>query len=213
MNPWKPAASEAVDKTDLPLAAVPAPRRTTQDFTAQELPSLRHAVHDSALAYGLTGDVLDDFVIAVHELATNAVRHGGGRGTIDLHVDGDTLLCDIRDHGPGFPDGVPATAEPPSPQTPGGRGLWLARHLTDTLMITDGPGGVTVSITACLPAPQHHGMPTATVADEQSNAQVEISPGVIIQATSNSVPAPHPLIAAGPDTAESTAEATGSLEG
>ncbi|AGZ44001.1 ATP-binding protein [Actinoplanes friuliensis] len=108
------------------------------------------------------------------------MRHGGGHGRIELRRDGDTLLCDIVDHGPGFPGGVPAPAGPPSPQTPGGRGLWLARHLTDTLLISDGPGGVTVSVTACLPV-------TPTPA---ADAQIEISPGVLIQATTDPLPAP-----------------------
>jgi anti-sigma regulatory factor (Ser/Thr protein kinase) len=213
VNQSEPTAGEAANRVDLPLAVAPAQRRLTQDFTAEELTSLRHAVHDSIRTCGLTGDALDDFVIAVHELATNAVRHGGGRGTIELRVDGDTLLCDIRDQGPGFSGGVPATAEPPSPQTPGGRGLWLARHLTDTLLITDGPGGVTVSITACLPAAASHGMPAATMADELGNAQVEISPGVIIQAATDSVPAPRPPIAGSPETVRRGPEATSSLEG
>jgi len=213
VNPWEPAASEAVNEVDLPLPAVQDQGRLAQDFTAQDLTSLRHAVHDSARACGLAGDALGGFVIAVHELATNAVRHGGGRGRIELRADGDTLLCDIRDHGPGFPDGVPVPADPPSPLTSGGRGLWLARHLADTLLITDGPGGVTVSITACLPAPAPSGMPTSTMADEPSKVQVEVSPGVLIQATTGPVPAPPPVTAAGPDTAESRPEATGSLDG
>ena len=167
MNPWEPAAGGAVNHSDLPLTAAPEQGRLAQDFTAEDLPALRHAVHDSAHACGLSGDALDDFVIAAHELATNAVRHGGGRGRIEMRADGDTLLCDIRDHGPGFPDGIPASADPPSPQTPGGRGLWLARRLTDTLLITDGPGGLTVSITVCLPAPGPNGIPISTMADER----------------------------------------------
>jgi serine/threonine-protein kinase RsbW len=184
MNPLEPAASEAVNAVDLPLAA-PDAGGLAQNFTAEELAALRHAVHDSARACGLAGDALDDFVVAVHELATNAVRHGGGCGRIELRREDDTLLCDIIDHGTGFPDGVPARAGPPSPQTPGGRGLWLVQHLTDTMLITDTPGGVTVSVTACLPATTPSALPITTVADDLGNAQVEISPGVLIQATTD----------------------------
>lgn len=210
MNPLEPGTSEAFNAVDLPLGA-PDPAGLAQDFTAEELPSLRHAVHDSARACGLAGDALDDFVVAVHELATNAIRHGGGRGRIDLRRDGDTLLCDVIDHGPGFPGAVPTPAGLPSPQAPGGRGLWLAQHLTDTLLITDSPGGVTVSVTACLPAPAPSGLPATTRADELGNAQVEISPGVLVQATTPA-PAPHPVIATGPETAENSPAATGPRE-
>ncbi|GIF45045.1 ATP-binding protein [Actinoplanes xinjiangensis] len=211
MHPWEPAAGEAVDAVDLPLAAADC-GGLVQDFTAAQLPSLRHAVHDSARACGLTGEALEDFVVAVHELTTNAVRHGGGRGRIELRRDGDTLLCDIVDHGPGFPDGVPAPAGPPSLQTAGGRGLWLARHLTDTMLITDGPGGVTVSVTVCLPPTAPGGPPVTTVADELGNVQVEISPGVLIRATTAPGPSPPPGIATGPDPAEDDPEPTGPRE-
>nr|WP_221378994.1 ATP-binding protein [Actinoplanes polyasparticus] len=211
MNPLEPGTSEAINAVDLPLSA-PDPGGLAQNFTAEELASLRRAVHDSARACGLAGDALDDFVVAVHELATNAVRHGGGRGRIDLRRDGDTLLCDIIDHGPGFPGGVPTPAGLPSPQTPGGRGLWLAQHLTDTLLITDSPGGVTVSVTACLPAPAPSGLPAPILADEWGQAQVEISPGVLVQATTNPTRAPHPVTATEPDTAKNAPEATGPRE-
>jgi hypothetical protein len=40
MNPLEPAASEAVNAVDLPLAAVPDPGLLAQDFTAEDLPSL-----------------------------------------------------------------------------------------------------------------------------------------------------------------------------
>jgi anti-sigma regulatory factor (Ser/Thr protein kinase) len=61
-------------------------------------------------------------------------------------------VCDVSDHGPGFVGGVPAPPGPPPPGSPGGRGLWLAGQFTDTLMIVDGPDGVTASVTVCLPA-------------------------------------------------------------
>jgi anti-sigma regulatory factor (Ser/Thr protein kinase) len=146
MSPPEPAARE-------PEAAA---GRLEKDFTADDLGGLRRAVLAGARRAGLSGDPLDDFVIAVHELATNAVRHGGGQGRLALRRDGDTLVCDVSDDGPGFAGGVPAAANPPSAQTDGGRGLWLARQLTDTLLITDGPAGATVSVTVCLPARKTH---------------------------------------------------------
>jgi anti-sigma regulatory factor (Ser/Thr protein kinase) len=123
-----------------------------RDFTLDSLAEVRHALQTAAGHAGLTGQALDDFVVAVHELATNAIRHGGGRGRVDLRCVDDTLLCDVLDYGPGFGADVPAAGVPPPAETPGGRGLWLARQLTDTLMVSDRPDGVTVSVTVCLPA-------------------------------------------------------------
>jgi serine/threonine-protein kinase RsbW len=123
-----------------------------QDFTAAQVTDLRHDLRHHAEAAGLTGDALDDFVAAVNELVTNAVRHGGGRGSLRLALNGDTLIADVSDRGEGFAGRVPAPAVPPA-DVPGGRGILLARRLTDTLMISDGPDGVTVTVTRCLTAP------------------------------------------------------------
>ncbi|HWH01308.1 MAG TPA: ATP-binding protein, partial [Pilimelia sp.] len=49
-------------------------------FDAEQVTELRHAVARCAEESGLSGHPLEDFVLAVNELATNAVRHGGGRG-------------------------------------------------------------------------------------------------------------------------------------
>ena len=127
------------------------PGLLSREFTAEHVTDLRHAVRDSAEAAGLTGDALYDFVVAVHELVTNAVRHGGGRGRLLLRRDGDTLICDVADDGHGFTAGVPARSGPPAADTPGGRGILLARQLTDNLLISDTPAGVTASVTVCLP--------------------------------------------------------------
>ena len=134
-----------------PVRPATPPGLLWQEFTADHVTDLRHAVRDWAEAAGLTGDVLYDFVVAVHELVTNAVRHGGGRGRLLLRRDGDTLICDVVDQGRGFPNGVPVRDGPPAADTPGGRGILLAHQLADSLLISDTPNGVTASVTVCLP--------------------------------------------------------------
>ena len=49
-------------------------------FDQAQVTEIRHSVTSCAHASGLGGQRLDDFVLAVNELITNAVRHGGGRG-------------------------------------------------------------------------------------------------------------------------------------
>jgi len=149
MTAPEPAPSE------IGAVAFPAPvlaGALSRDFTADGITALRHAVQAAARQAGLIGEPLDDFAVAVQELMTNAVRHGGGRGRLELRVSGDNLVCDVIDHGPGFRDGVPAPSGPPPAETLGGRGLWLAGHLTDSMLISNGTGGTTVSISMCLPA-------------------------------------------------------------
>ncbi|MFF5074120.1 ATP-binding protein [Micromonospora olivasterospora] len=118
-------------------------------ITVDEMTRLRHAVAAAAERAGLTGVPLEDFVLAVHELVTNVVRHGGGRGALRLRRAGDVLTCEVSDNGPGLGDVRVAL---PAPTEVGHRGLWLAQQLTDGLEIHDGDGGgTTARVTAHLP--------------------------------------------------------------
>lgn len=119
----------------------------SRDFTTATITELRHAVAAGVTAAGLTGEPAEDFVLAVHELATNAVRHGGGRGHLHLRQQGDLLLCDVVDHGAGVD-------APPIRQVPGdaagGRGLWLADQLADSLSLQRRADGMTATVTIAL---------------------------------------------------------------
>ncbi len=108
--------------------------------------ALRHAVASSAAATGLTGDRLDDFVVAVNELLTNAVRHGGGTGHVALWRNDNAVVCEVTDRGSGLTTPRPDKPERPSIDEPGGWGLWLAGELTDTLDLQSGTDGTTVRI-------------------------------------------------------------------
>ncbi|RIV41453.1 ATP-binding protein [Micromonospora radicis] len=116
-------------------------------FTAQTVTTLRHLLAARIAAAGLRGDAAEDLVLAVHELVTNAVLHGGGQGRLDLFRHADQLVCEVTDHGPG---GADLTVNLPATNTPGGRGLWLAHQLTGALTLTRRPDGMTASVTASL---------------------------------------------------------------
>lgn len=121
----------------------------SQAFAATGVTAVRRAVAARVAAAGLSGESLEGFVLAVHELVANAVRHGGGAGRIHLRRQGDTLICEISDQGEG---GARLPAAPPAVTAPGGRGLWLAHHLTGDLRIDSGPAGLCVTIRTALPA-------------------------------------------------------------
>ena len=110
--------------------------------------ALRHTVASAAAAAGLGGDRLDDFVLAVNELLTNAVRHGGGTGRVELWRDDGSVVCVVSDHGDGLHRGD--LHERPAPDEPGGWGLWLAGELTDELEIKSGEEGTSVRIASRL---------------------------------------------------------------
>jgi serine/threonine-protein kinase RsbW len=117
-------------------------------FDRSRVTALRHTVTSTAASAGLAGDRLDDFVVAVNELLTNAVRHGGGAGEVSLWCENGSVICEVRDSGTGLPVPRPDPAEPPIASEPGGWGLWLAARLTDTLELKTGVDGTSARISA-----------------------------------------------------------------
>jgi anti-sigma regulatory factor (Ser/Thr protein kinase) len=91
---------------------------------------------------------LDDFVVAVNELLTNAVRHGGGVGRVALWQAGDSVVCEVSDSGAGSPADVPPRGVRPTADQPGGWGLWLAEELTDSFELSTRDGGTTVRVSS-----------------------------------------------------------------
>src|SRR5690349_7412786 len=89
-----------------PLDGSSPPGRTPdgleQRFDATNLVSLRSAVAAHGSALGLAARQVDDLVLVAHELASNAVRHGGGGGRLRVwRVDG-SVYCEVADVGGGF---------------------------------------------------------------------------------------------------------------
>jgi anti-sigma regulatory factor (Ser/Thr protein kinase) len=114
------------------------------DFGPDGLAGLRALVAARALAFGLARARAEDLVLAVHELATNSVRHGGGHGTCRLWREGTSLVCEVSDRG-WITDPLAGRRRPPVDQ-PGGRGLWLVNQLCDVVEVRSSPGGTVVRV-------------------------------------------------------------------
>ncbi|MFI6318949.1 ATP-binding protein [Nonomuraea sp. NPDC050556] len=122
----------------------------TRSFGPQEVVTVRETVRAEAVEAGLSGHRLDEFVLAVHEVITNAVQHGGGQGKVSLWRDGSMLWCEVADRGPGIPVDRWRVLDPPPFAQPGGRGIWLARRLSDSIHMRNGPRGTTVKLAVLL---------------------------------------------------------------
>ncbi|ABP56155.1 ATP-binding protein [Salinispora tropica] len=122
-------------------------------FDRRQLTQLRHSASACAHAAGLRGQRLNDFVLAVNELTTNAVRHGGGRGSLRMWRQAESLVCEVSDQGDGISSRPLGDHRRPAPETVGGWGLWLVRELSDTMDVTSDRGGTVVRITTILPVP------------------------------------------------------------
>jgi anti-sigma regulatory factor (Ser/Thr protein kinase) len=113
-----------------------------QAFDADSLGYLRAAVAAAAAEAGLAHDRIQDAVIATHELAANAVRHGAGHGRLRQWTDGQQMHCHVSDPGPAGQN-----AAWPDRHWPWivehGHGLWLASQASDHLIINRQAGNGT----------------------------------------------------------------------
>jgi anti-sigma regulatory factor (Ser/Thr protein kinase) len=110
-------------------------------FSMASLGEVRRFVGGQALRAGIAPARVPDVELAVNELCTNSVRHGGGAGTCRTWVEGETFLCEVRDAGTIL-DPLAGRLRPGVEQI-GGRGLWLANQVCDLVQIRATPlGGV-----------------------------------------------------------------------
>ncbi|MGI5467503.1 ATP-binding protein [Streptomyces sp. CA-132043] len=121
-------------------------------FTARLLPQVRLLVEECAAREGLAEPRRGEFVLAVDEVASNAVEHAGGSGRLVLRRTDHELECLVIDSGPGFTEAVIPELLPGLDGAPTGRGLWMARLVADRLSITPGPAdGAMVTLAVRLP--------------------------------------------------------------
>src|SRR4051812_9135147 len=72
-------------------------------FDRTSLAQTRGELGRCGSAHGLVDLALSNFVLAVNEIMTNAVRYAGGRGTVTLWRDHGSLRCHVNDRGSGIP--------------------------------------------------------------------------------------------------------------
>lgn len=111
-------------------------------FDTGELPKSRYFAVQEAERLGLAGARLQDLTLAVAELTTNSVLHGGGSGTLRIWAEGERIVCEVHDHG-RLTDPL-AGRRPPSRDQPGGRGLLLVHYVADLVRVHTAPDGTTI---------------------------------------------------------------------
>jgi anti-sigma regulatory factor (Ser/Thr protein kinase) len=132
-----------------PLEDTP-PRLAARDVS--DVTGLRHAVAAELATANAPFEMREDFLAAIDETTTNAVRHGHPPVDVVLWHSPDRLVCTVSDRGRGWDDPLagyrPAHGDDLSF---GGMGLWLARQLCDHVDIFRREEGVTVRLTTHLP--------------------------------------------------------------
>jgi anti-anti-sigma factor len=155
-----PAGRTQAAGTEVPAGGAASPI-LDQVFDHDSLYALRATVAAHASQAGLPLGRADDLVIALHELAANAVRHGAGHGRLRVWQLDHGLLCEVSDDG--APQAAAAAHQDPDaasrdatrwPIEPG-HGLWLVRQIADGMTLRSGPLGTvaTVSLNFSSPGP------------------------------------------------------------
>ncbi|GGS55858.1 MULTISPECIES: sensor histidine kinase [Actinokineospora] len=111
-------------------------------FCLDDLPELRDLVTIRASAAGLDRDRALDLTLAVNEIVTNSICHGGERGTLRVWTEPDAIVCEVSDSG--HLDSALIGRVAPLPSVRGGRGVWLANQLCDLVRIRSCPKRGTV---------------------------------------------------------------------
>jgi anti-sigma regulatory factor (Ser/Thr protein kinase) len=118
-------------------------------FGAWQLNEVRAAIEEELLEAGYGLDRAEDVVLAVNEVATNAVEHGANEAHISLWLEPDGAVCEVVDRGT-LADPLPGLVAPHS-SVPRGRGIWIARQICDALHVWADDQGTHVRIHAGRP--------------------------------------------------------------
>ena len=109
-----------------------------------EIPSLSENIRmiesfiDNAKeTYHLNDDIYGNIMIAVTEAVNNAIRHGnkgdsGKNVSLALSLEEGMIKFRVEDEGHGFDfHNLPDPTSPENIEKPGGRGIFLMKHLAD----------------------------------------------------------------------------------
>jgi anti-sigma regulatory factor (Ser/Thr protein kinase) len=117
------------------------------EFDDGMLGMLRAVVKARARQAGLIEARVEDVVLAVHELAANAVCHGAGAARLRMWKTAGTLLCQVADGD--IPADTASDSSPESaislPYRPG-HGLWVVRQIASWIRVRSGSRGTRATV-------------------------------------------------------------------
>lgn len=93
--------------------------------------------------FHLDDDIYGNIMIAVTEAVNNAIKHGNASNKsknvlLSLSLDKSMIKFTIKDEGDGFDfQNLPDPTSPENLEKPGGRGIFLMKHLSDEVDFKD----------------------------------------------------------------------------
>ena len=94
--------------------------------------------------FHLSEDIYGNIMIAVTEAVNNAIRHGNKNDSaknvsLCLSLEENLIKFQVEDEGKGFDyTSLPDPTAPENIEKPGGRGIFLMKHLSDEVDFKDG---------------------------------------------------------------------------
>jgi anti-sigma regulatory factor (Ser/Thr protein kinase) len=129
-------------------------------FGNGDLEEVRDRAVAAATGAGLESYRAKELTLAVHEIASNALRHADGAGRLRVWAAGPgiegpaAVVCEVSDTG----NALGPIADPmvgrvrPATGSDSGRGLWLANQLCDLVQLRTSRSGTVVRLHVLLPA-------------------------------------------------------------
>ncbi|MFD0885922.1 ATP-binding protein [Streptosporangium algeriense] len=116
-------------------------------FCLPDLPDVRDFAAMQAVRGGMARERLADFLVAVNEVATNAVTHGHptAKAVMRIWSVGRTLVVEVHDEGRWDPE-TPPGETPPGPYATSGMGLWVARMVSSDIRFETGAAGTFITM-------------------------------------------------------------------
>lgn len=93
--------------------------------------------------FDLDDDIYGNIMIAVTEAVNNAIKHGNNSNKsknvdLSLSLEDNRIKFVIKDEGGGFNyDHLPDPTSPENLEKPGGRGIFLMKHLSDEVQFKE----------------------------------------------------------------------------
>ena len=127
-------------------APLPEPPSDAEElaYDAGTMDVVRGLIVRRSIEAGLGVRGMQDLVLAVDEMATNSVRHGGGQGVLRVWQEPDTLICEVRDDG-RISEPLVGRVRPAIGQV-GGFGVWLANQVCDLVQIRSVASGTVIRL-------------------------------------------------------------------
>jgi anti-sigma regulatory factor (Ser/Thr protein kinase) len=136
---------QGLDRLDSPFSApLPEAPSASIDLVLQpgSLHDLRDDVARQAAYAGMSAGRAADAATAVNEVASNSLRHAGGRGVLRMWQTGDAFICEVSDDGYIHEPLVGRIR--PDVEGLSGRGLWIVNQLCDLVQVRSTTAGTTV---------------------------------------------------------------------